>query len=411
MAISLPKALRTLLVSNIAQCLAETTVENGSFLSLPTQMWRLHELVRAGSQTAQELERYLGDQHVSTFVTKELWKIAPHNWEPDAPPEPFEAKFGKAAPLEWAEDLVTRLQSLPWRYAAYTPFPGDLTAGLLEGAPVPLTNSMRLVTGELLESITPIKKQPGLRNLLKEGTGFEWQPHQVYIETEFEGYIPVGGDSESAHHLMHLTLSLYGIALALGLLIEDRWRTRTHRPPFYAHYVFSSENQTKSHVSNVGFDPSHVKTFEELGNFTTLSIAPAPRTSFQQKAAEIGKVMSMSRPRLLNAARWYLDSHSGLSDQVRFVQICTALEVLLGDEKQGRETGLTSLMANRCAYLLGKNEQDRQNIIAGFKDGYDIRSKIVHAGKNKLSGADKAHFFYMQRLCAAIIRKECSEIL
>ncbi len=407
MAISLPKTLRASLLSEIAQGFSETTVEHGTFLSLPSRMWRLHELAHKGSATAQALEICLGEQHISTFVTSEVWKRTLGDWEPDAPPEPFEEKFGKATPSEWAESLVAGLESLPWRYTAYAPFPGDIPVDLLEDALHSLTPTITLVPGQVLASTIP-ERANGLRDLL-ENNGFQWQAHLIYTRIEFEGYIPRRGDSESAHQLMHLTLSLYGIALALGLLIQDPWRNRTRTSPFYAHYIFRSESQTASHVTNLGFDPSYVKILEELGNFTAArpSETPAP---LYIKTAEIGKVLAKASPRLLNAARWYFDSHCGSSDQVRFVQICTALEVLLGDEKQGREAGLAALMANRCAYFLGRSDQERKKINEGFRDGYDIRSKIVHAGKNKLSGTDKAHFYYMQQLCASIIKKECGEV-
>lgn len=407
MPIPLPTSLRKTLVSHIAQGLTESTVIHGAFVSLSPRMWRLHELVASGSKIDKALNAVLGDQHVSDFVTNEVSMLNAGEWDTNSATELFESKLGKDAPSAWAETLVTALESLPWRYTAYSPLPGVIPAGLMESAELPLTQASRLVAGASLEASRPAHK-----NALWGGrsrSGFEWAPGTIYTQTDFEGYVPRTGESESARDLMRSILSAYGIALALGLLVDDPWRAAEESAPFYALCIFKEDGGPDAHVTNVDFDHAHLMKFKRLGNFSVFN-SQTQSPDLHRRVGEIGKVLSKGGPRLLNAARWYFDSHCGSSDQVRFVQICTALEVLLGDESQGREVGLASLMANRCAYFLGKNDKQRTQINEDFRAAYAIRSKIVHAGKSKLSTDDKAHLLYMQSLCTAIIRKECTEI-
>lgn len=407
MPVSLPKNLRKNLVSTIAQGLSESTVVHGAFVSLPPRMWRLHQLVATGSPVDTALEAILGDRHVSDFVTNEISGTRAGDWDTSSPAESFESKLGEDAPLAWAERVVAALESLPRRYTAYSPLPGGIPAGLMEGSQLSLTQAVTLVTGESLEATRPTRKN-GLRGGLL-GSGFQWALDAIYTQTEFEGYVPGTGESESARDLMRSTLSSYGIALALDLLVEDPWRATEESPPFYALCIFNADGGQDGHFTNVNFDHSHLTKLKHLGNFSRFSAQNQP-SELQRRVADIGRVLAKAQPKLLNAARWYFESHCSSSDQARFIQICTALEVLLGDEQEGREVGLAALMANRCAYFLGRNDKQRMEINKGFRAGYAIRSKIVHAGKSKLSSDDRAHLFYMQGLCTAVIKKECAEI-
>ena len=70
---------------------------------------------------------------------------------------------------------------------------------------------------------------------------------------------------------------------------------------------------------------------------------------------------------------------------MKFIQTCIGLESLLGDSAGNEGAGLTTIMANRCAYSLSHNIHERKEIIKKFKELYEIRSKIVHGRSNKLS--------------------------
>ncbi|MEN1995346.1 hypothetical protein [Stenotrophomonas bentonitica] len=408
MPIPLPKSVRAKLENSIAECLRESRIMSGAIFSLSTNAWQLHRIVPKGSQTDTALEQWLGDRHVSDFVQSETPGRAVGKWDPERGVDSFTDIFGEKAPREWAAELVVKLETLPWQYVAYAPLPGKISPKLLNHSNVSLTPTLEVVTGSSIADDSTIGKNWSGRSG-HALNGFSWRPDILYTKLEFDGYVAKNGNSDSAHQAMHRMLSLYGMALAIRLLSYHSWSPPTDPPIFYALGIFHSDAESERHVTNVAFDHAHTTQFENLFHRSPNSNG-AP-TEFEGKLRELGRALSRADARLINASRWYFDSHCGASDQVRFVQVCTALEVLLGDEGQGKETGLSTLMANRCAYLLGNSEVARRNIISAFKKGYQIRSKIVHTGKNKLSSEESDMLHYMQQLCASIIKKECDELI
>jgi len=83
-----------------------------------------------------------------------------------------------------------------------------------------------------------------------------------------------------------------------------------------------------------------------------------------------------------------------------------ALEILLGDKASSDIMGLGELLRNRCAYLIGKTHDQRQDILKDFKQIYEIRSKIVHRGKSKLTFNERGLFMNLQWLCRRVIQEE-----
>lgn len=408
MPIPLPKTVRTKLENGIAECLLKSKLMSGAIFSLSSDAWHLHDLVSKGSPTDLALERWLGDRHVSDFVISETPGRTAGKWDPEKGTEFFTDVFGEQAPREWAAELVAKLETLPWRYVAYAPLPGKIEPDLQDQPSLSITPALEVVTGSSIVNENSVEKH--LSGQLDQAqNGFSWRSDILYTKLAFEGYVAKNGDSDSAHQTMHRMLSFYGMALAIQLLSHNAWAPKPNPPIFYALGIFHSDSGSERHVTNVAFDHAHTKELENLWHLSPYTRGtPA---EIKGKLEELGKALSSADARLINACRWFFDSHCGASDQVRFVQVCTALEVLLGDEGQGKETGLSTLMANRCAYLLGNSEAARRNIITGFKKGYQIRSKIVHAGKNKLSTEESGYLHYMQQLCASIIRKECEELI
>jgi hypothetical protein len=82
------------------------------------------------------------------------------------------------------------------------------------------------------------------------------------------------------------------------------------------------------------------------------------------------------------------------------------LEILLGDKAASDEIGLGRLLGNRCAYLIGKTQEERATILSDFKQIYDVRSDIVHEGKSRLTHDELMLFNKLQWFCHRVIQKE-----
>lgn len=87
--------------------------------------------------------------------------------------------------------------------------------------------------------------------------------------------------------------------------------------------------------------------------------------------------------RIKSAIDWLVHSDIMEDSTMSFIQICIGLESIFGDDDY--EGGLTNALSDRCAYLIGKNINDRKNIKKAFKEVYQIRSKIIHGVRNHLS--------------------------
>ncbi len=380
-------------------------------MMLGTSSGGLHEAISSGSPLDKTLQNIAGERHITDFVRSEVSQLRLGERNSSIETLPFHLVFDDERAIGVAEDLVQGIESLPWKYSFYTELPGEFsTEALGPQGELSLTPTLELITGAKLN-----RKLPAKHSLLASFAGTNqapWADKSIYIRLSLEGYVSSDRQSETVHDATDYLFSLYGLALANDILESDSGWVNVRPATSYRLAIFRIGDDDLSHLSDVELDPSHAKEIRNLGSPRSLMRTSEEfDTLFQERFHEIGRVLMNVDRRVLNAARWYFDSHCGSNDQVRFVQIATAFEILLGDQKQGRETGLSTLMANRCAYMLGRNEIQRTRIRTAFMDGYDIRSRIVHTGKTRLSHAERAQFRVMQSLCASVICKECSEFM
>jgi hypothetical protein len=61
----------------------------------------------------------------------------------------------------------------------------------------------------------------------------------------------------------------------------------------------------------------------------------------------------------------------------------------MGDRDTSDRVGLTKLIANRCAYALGKSSKEREEIIDFFVQFYRVRSEVVHSGRTALQADER----------------------
>lgn len=106
------------------------------------------------------------------------------------------------------------------------------------------------------------------------------------------------------------------------------------------------------------------------------------------------------------AGRWLLNSYCTENQLLSFVQAITALEVLIGEEKESKNTGIKSLLANRTAYFIGDSHEKRLQIIEEIKEIYTTRCDIVHKGKEVLSIDEKKQLLKLQFYLHRIILEE-----
>lgn len=117
---------------------------------------------------------------------------------------------------------------------------------------------------------------------------------------------------------------------------------------------------------------------------------------------------SSEAKRIRMAIGWYMNSSYNEDDAMAFLQICMGLEAIFGDDQD--QGGLTKMLADRCAYLIGKNITQRRKIKEAFGKIYTIRSKIVHGVINRLNEEDKFMRHYAKGLLQAALKKEIGNL-
>ncbi|MCG5130377.1 HEPN domain-containing protein, partial [Enterobacter mori] len=110
--------------------------------------------------------------------------------------------------------------------------------------------------------------------------------------------------------------------------------------------------------------------------------------------------------RVKSAIGWFIQAEINEDDTMSFIQVCMGLESIFGDNES--EGGLTNSLADRCAYLIGRNISERKQIKDEFKEMYRVRSKIVHGVKNHLTQNEEhvrnRAFYYLRKSILKEIR-------
>lgn len=110
------------------------------------------------------------------------------------------------------------------------------------------------------------------------------------------------------------------------------------------------------------------------------------------------------------AARWYFDSSASNNPLLAFVQAMVCLEILFGDKRVSDILGINELISNRCAYLIGKDPEDRTKILKDFPKIYDVRSRIVHRGHYRLTLEEKMLFDKLRMYCSRSLYAETTKL-
>ena len=130
-------------------------------------------------------------------------------------------------------------------------------------------------------------------------------------------------------------------------------------------------------VNNSDTDIQNATYFESVGR-------PAffrKTERFLDSIRQVTAFFACNSPRLKTAAMWLLRAQMSNRNMDRVLEAAIALEVLLGDRAMADRMGLTKLMATRCAYAIGENQKERDELYKFFTEFYSLRSDIVHTGK------------------------------
>lgn len=117
--------------------------------------------------------------------------------------------------------------------------------------------------------------------------------------------------------------------------------------------------------------------------------------------------------KLLDGIHWLGESIKPDTNNSKFVKISFALETLIGGEPKAEDLkvrGITAMLAERAAFIAGKDLDDRKAIDKGIRDNYKIRSNIVHGGRKGASLDDIDNFGRLVRRLALALLEMLAEL-
>ncbi|MGE7199472.1 hypothetical protein [Brevundimonas naejangsanensis] len=313
-----------------------------------------------------------------------------------------------------ASNIVNLIQALPLRYTFSVELPVNLLADYPPGFTIHLTERMSIRNaGGSRDAVLPLSTGNKVydmwvfnRSVLTADTVDAWKG--AILEIQDEGYVTKGVSTSPRLRAVEASHSVIGLAMVFGMLQRRGQYTFMPTSPYYVHVNHGA--------SSFPLDKS------ELSSAASALVADltAPPLNIDEQSKKIreGQVIDFfwnlraifdnasDSQRIQNAAKWYFDAEAASDPLLGFVQMMVVLEILYGDKELSDKIGLGELLRNRCAYAIGQGAADRDDIIRDFKSIYDVRSAIVHRGKNRLSGKERALFGILSAFCRRAIFHE-----
>jgi Apea-like HEPN len=234
-----------------------------------------------------------------------------------------------------------------------------------------------------------------------------WEPSAEYMQISANGFVGPYGGSTPAWHAESILRTFRGLGIALRLFKVTRKYTFSFGPfgPKTSHFIIHRQLSDQSWQFEHRLDLSDQRSHA----LDTLEKNPDAERWANFILSQQMRAVFSGGPKadlITLASEWLFDSYTGHDELLSYVQAMVVLEILLGDKAASKEIGLGRLLSNRCAYLIGKTQEERAAILRDFDQIYDVRSDIVHRGKSRLTRDELELFSKLQWFCHRVIYKE-----
>lgn len=355
---------------------------------------------------ADQLSRYIGDDAFATFVIDELdSRFSGRDADIALSERPLTEYEGFEDLKRLSTDLVEAFATLPWSYQLTIKLPNPLgNAVVAATGDFDLSPRHRIVSGATLSRSFELerRRRGGLADLITNGRlAPPWDEGGAYFQVAMSGYYR-SKETEPFLSARDDVLTFFGLGIALGLLSDMRTDfSGGNSSHFYIHHFDDGKWREQR---TLVLDDKHDQVINQLS--LRYSIRDNPE-AIRQQLGRIGSVFRSNLGQSLAlSARWLFESYCGRDALLQYVQAAVAIEILLGDEETDPSVGLTTLMANRCAFLIAKTPTERGKLLKTFRNIYRVRSKIVHRGKSRLNAEEVGLFRELRQILRMVIEQE-----
>lgn len=200
---------------------------------------------------------------------------------------------------------------------------------------------------------------------------------RVYLHLSVDGFVSRGEINETDAVAKQMLRSFLGLARALKIL-DQQWLSAPGVVESAAHEIV---NGSFVHAGTTFLGGREAKLVEKLA-------LPDDLHAQRGVADELNKLaLLFSSPdvgrHIKLAGKWLFDYFTEDDGAMRVMQVAIATEVLLGSG--GGEEGITKSLSTKLAYLIADTLTERRALDSEFRELYQLRSKVVHAGHERLS--------------------------
>jgi hypothetical protein len=313
--------------------------------------------------------------------------------------------------------IVEEFCSLPRQYTFTMEIPPNAVEAIVPlVASLPLSDTTRLARpDDDFRSTYPLatgseskdRRLLGL-GLLSIAADRSWNHDTCVFQMQRKGYTSRYAQSNTSEEAIASIKTFFGLGLALRVFTPTwRYQPYPQRIRMYIHrfeggkWALHGSSELSSDVSEVIMNLKAESMDGKLDESQKKGLALYGMNKLRAIYSAHGDIS-----RIFLAAQWLFDSYTGYNQLLSFVQATVAMEILLGDKQTSDLIGLNELLRNRCAYLIGKSQAQRDELMKDFSKIYDVRSQIVHRGKARLSYSERELLSQLRWICGRVIQEE-----
>lgn len=426
MSLNIHEKCKERLVEVIAESLGKIDVKNKMFVERSScfDLVSADSILPTSGDIKSTLQSSIGELPVFEFIYETLSRelTEKFGYDSDIPLSKLTDIDGYQDTTEVARRLVDEFDSLPWRYIFSIELNNDMAKlfqEILCSFDISQSMAIRKSDDDFSSTYPPMsgveKRDKSISGngigLLSLFTEHSWNASGAFLQIKNDGFVGQYGPAETHTQVIEKLKSFCGLGIALRLVkINAKYRSRPTKAKFYIHkleydnWVVQGKHELDYDIS----DTFHDLVIHDLDG--TLDTQKKQASWVSRRLNEMNTVFSCGDTskthKLLLACQWLFESFSGKNELLSFVQTTVVIEILLGDKASSEQVGLGTLLRNRCAYLIGTSQSQRDEILDDFQKIYDVRSKIVHGGKSRLNYIERGLKGKLQWMCRRVIQEE-----
>lgn len=409
------------LIEILSTQLPKVKVDAGMFLDFTSAKGIViaDESLPDPSPLRAELVSYISELPVFYFVTSSLSRQLGHaeHYQRDAATVLLFETTSFKGKHDLAEQLVDDFCSLPWSYKLTIQLPSELSEQIAKyttssqlGSEVELVQATAQFQRKYPKETDHTAPKQGLLGLtiFSPDESDTWPKSAMYLQLSTLGFIPDVGDCNTFESAENHLKSIFGLMLALSVVEVSHVRTGTSsRISCFLHKDAGGSWETAG-IKKLDASTSNLIERLQLPHENTELDGDTKKKWLNLSLKRVGSILESpdKSARILLASQWLFESLAGENKLLAFVQATIVLEILLGDKAESDQVGLSVLLRNRCAYLICNSLEQRNEVMKDFKKIYAFRSKIVHAGTNKLTSTESVLLSKLQWMCHRVINEE-----